>query len=177
VTSCTQVKTVRDTTKKTSQATATEDGLRLRSGEFKNLKAEDIAKYAITTPAPFTHFMFGYIDPEDPEATFRISSQVPFKVGMYYGWALKPRDGTAATWKLEEVLTLPEPARVFRVHSGRSKVSADGTEVTSTLSLATEDGWLFNFWQLTLGDPEGDYQMSLSYSAQPIVTHKFKVAR
>ena len=151
--------------------------LKLRAEDFKTLDETEISGFAISSKAPFTHALFGYIDPEDPDSSFQVTMEVPHKVGVYYGWALKLHDGAPTTMTVGETLQLPQPARIFRINTEKSNVSEDGSRVSSNLKLIAEDGWLFNFWQLTPGDPHGDYQLDLSFETQPVVSFDFKVVR
>lgn len=151
--------------------------MQLGSEDFHTLSPEEMQSFEISEGGPFTHAFFGYIDPDDPNSNFQVSDHVPLKMGVYYGWALKVRDGLPEALTLKESLKLPSPARIFRINTERSEVSEDGAQVSSTLTLHSEKGWLFNFWQLTPGDPHGDYQLTLTHESQPVITFDFKVVR
>ncbi len=162
-------------TARKSEALAT--ALKLGAEDFKTLDESEITAFKVNSTGPFTHALFGYIDPEDPDSSFQVSPEVPLKVGVYYGWALKLVDGAPNTVTVGETLQLPEPARIFRINTEKSQVSEDGSTVSSRLKLSAEDGWLFNFWQLTPGDPYGEYRLDLDFESQPVVSFSFKVVR
>lgn len=159
----------------------TDKKIALGPEDFSSLQSDELDKYKLPSSkdSPFSHGMFGYIDPDDRDSQFQVQETVPHKVGQFYGWALKLKDSsTEKEIQINETLILPEPARVFRIDKNFSSVSEDGTTVQSQLELSPENGWIFNFWQITPGDPKGIYRFQLhDKKSTPIKEFSFQVGQ
>jgi hypothetical protein len=127
--------------------------------------------------APPTQFKvvkaeFGVIVP----GGFQPTTKVPFKDGQSFGWVIQ-LDTKRDVVKWREELRLPSAPQTWQADesSGKHTVSAD--RKTSILERETrvENGMIFNFWQVSPGDPKGRYTMRVMLEGMLVSSFEFDV--
>jgi hypothetical protein len=124
-------------------------------------------------PAPFRVLKaeFGIVTRDG----FRPSTKVPLKEGQGFGWVIQletPRD--KIRWR--EEIRLPAPPQTWDAGgNGKHTLSADRR--TSILERETPlyDGFIYNMWQISPGDPRGRYTMRVMIEDLLVSTFEFDV--
>ena len=124
-------------------------------GPFKVLKAE-----------------FGLIVP----GGFQPSTKVPFKEGQSFGWVIQ-LDTKRDRIKWREELKLPAAPQTWQADESAGKHTVSGDRRTSTLEREAriENGLIYNFWQISSGDPKGRYTMRVMIEGLLVSTFDFDV--
>mgnify|MGYP000244626417 CR=1 FL=1 len=91
---------------------------------------------------------------------FKSKSRFQMKSGATYGWRMKvePRH---TTLKIKEVMTLPSAPASWGF-SNQVTISHDRRTSTLETSLPVDkDGYVYNFWTFSEGDPTGTYHFDI----------------
>jgi hypothetical protein len=123
--------------------------------QFKVLKAE-----------------FGVVVP----GGFQPTTKVPFKEGQSFGWVIQletQRD--LVKWR--EELRLPAAPQTWHAdeQSGTHTLSADRRTSTLEREAKVENGLIYNFWQVSPGDPKGRYTLRVMLEGMLVSTFEFDV--
>jgi hypothetical protein len=86
------------------------------------------------------------------------SNRVPLVVGQTFGWRIEVPDGQSVVW--QEQLILPE-APLSWSGSHFIDISDDGTTALTAGADVPFEGVLEHGFQITEGDPAGDYELRL----------------
>ena len=123
--------------------------------QFKVLKAE-----------------FGVIVP----GGFQPTTKVPFKDGQSFGWVIQ-LDTKRDVVKWREELRLPSAPQTWHADesSGKHTVSADRKTSILEREARVENGMIFNFWQVSPGDPKGRYTMRVMLEGMLVSSFEFDV--
>lgn len=125
-------------------------------------------------PAPFRVLKaeFGIVTRDG----FRPSTKVPLKEGQGFGWLIQletPRD--KIRWR--EEIRLPAPPQTWDAGEGNGKHTLSADRRTSILERETPlyDGFIYNMWQISPGDPRGRYTMRVMVEDLLVSTFEFDV--
>jgi hypothetical protein len=123
--------------------------------QFKVLKAE-----------------FGLVAP----GGFRPSTKVPLKDGQGFGWVIQ-LDTKRETIRWREELRMPAAPQTWQAdENGRGhSVSADRKTSILEREARLENGLIYNFWQISPGDPKGRYSMRVMIEGMLVSTFDFDV--
>jgi hypothetical protein len=123
--------------------------------QFKVLKAE-----------------FGIIGP----GGFQPSAKVPLKDGQSFGWVIR-LDTKTDIIKWREEIRLPAAPQTWQADetSGKHTLSADRRTSTLEREAKIEDGLIYNFWQISPGDPKGRYTMRVMIEGLLVSNFAFDV--
>lgn len=123
--------------------------------QFKVLKAE-----------------FGVIVP----GGFQPTTKVPFKEGQSFGWVIQ-LDTKRDMVKWREELRLPSAPQTWQADekSGTHTLSADRKTSILEREAKLENGVIYNFWQVSPGDPKGRYTMRVMLEGMLVSSFEFDV--
>jgi hypothetical protein len=123
--------------------------------QFKVLKAE-----------------FGVVVP----GGFQPTSKVPFKDGQSFGWVIQ-LDTKRDLIQWREELRLPSAPQTWQADekSGKHTISADRKTSTLEREARIENGLIYNFWQVSPGDPKGRYTLRVMLEGMLVSTFEFDV--
>ena len=128
----------------------------------------------IPPPAAFriSKAEFGVIAP----GGFQPSTRVPLREGQSFGWVIELNAAKdRVRWREEIRLpAAPEEWR-FEDKEGRHSLSADRRTSVLERESRIVDGMIYNFWQLTRGDPKGRYSMRIMIEGLLVSTFEFDV--
>jgi hypothetical protein len=115
---------------------------------------------------------FGLLSP----AGFQPSTKVPLKDGQGFGWVIQ-LDAGKDTIKWREELRLPAAPQTWRSDDANATHTMSADRKTSILEREAriEDGVIYNFWQITPGDPKGRYTMRVMIEGLLVSTFDFDV--
>ena len=123
--------------------------------QFKVLKAE-----------------FGVIVP----GGFQPTTKVPLRDGQSFGWVIQ-LDTKRDMVKWREELRLPSAPQTWQADekSGKHTVSADRRTSILEREAKVENGLIYNFWQVSPGDPKGRYTMRVMLEGMLVSSFEFDV--
>lgn len=127
-----------------------------------------------------SHAVFGYINTDGKKPEFVVTNQIPYKPGVNYGWGVKLKSSSVIDLNkmqisFNEALILPSAPRIFRYDKSVTSLNAEGTKAMTKLKLAPFDGWVFNFWAITLEDPKGPHSIELFQGENFIQKFNFNI--
>jgi len=120
---------------------------------------------------------FGSVSQPDqtkPDLVFTSTKVVPFKVGQGYGWSMNLRTNKQNI-KWREEFTLPVKPSTWGDLTKLQSVSADGRTLITDREVASNNGLIFNFYQIAPGDPKGRYVFRVFVGGALAKTMKFDV--
>jgi hypothetical protein len=138
------------------------------------------ASFATTgkTPPPVAFRIvkaeFGVLAP----GGFQPSTRVPLREGQGFGWVIEL---TAAKDRLRwrEEIRLPAAPEEWRFEDkdkdSRHSLSADRRTSILERESRIVDGVIYNFWQISRGDPKGRYSMRIMIEGLLVSTFEFDV--
>ena len=136
-----------------------------------------LAAALIVQVAPQTAFRvlkaeFGLVS----AAGFQPSTRVPLKDGQGFGWVIR-LDAGNDTIKWREELRLPAAPQTWQADEANASHTMSADRRTSILEREAriEDGVIYNFWQITPGDPKGRYTMRVMIEGLLVSTFDFEV--
>ena len=125
-------------------------------------------------PAPFKVLkaQFGIVVP----GGFRATTKVPLKNGQGFGWVIQletPRN----TIRWREELRLPAAPQTWQADetNGKHTMSADRRTSTLEREARVENGFIYNLWQISPGDPPGRYTVRVMIEDLLVSTFEFDV--
>jgi hypothetical protein len=128
-------------------------------------------------PLPQTAFRvlkaeFGLVGP----GGFQPSTKVPLKDGQSFGWVIQ-LDARKDTIRWREELKLPAAPQTWQADEANATHTMSADRKTSILEREAriEDGVIYNFWQITPGDPKGRYTMRVMIEGLLVSTFDFDV--
>ena len=115
---------------------------------------------------------FGVIVP----GGFQPTTKVPLKDGQSFGWVIQ-LDTRRDTVKWREELRLPAVPQTWQADekSGKHTVSADRKTSILEREAKIENGVIYNFWQISPGDPKGRYTMRVMIEGLLVSSFDFDV--
>ena len=115
---------------------------------------------------------FGLLGP----GGFQPSTKVPLKEGQGFGWGIQ-LEVKKDRIKWREVLTLPAAPQIWHSDeaNGTHTMSADRKTSTLEREAPVENGMIYNFWQISPGDPKGRYRMRVMIEGLLVSTFDFDV--
>ena len=120
---------------------------------------------------------FGRLNPPgSPNPGFQPTTKVPLREGQAFGWVIELNAAKdRVRWR--EEIRLPGVPEEWRVEDKDSRHSLSADRRTSILERESriEDGAIYNFWQLTRGDPKGRYSMRIMIEGLLVSTFEFDV--
>ena len=120
---------------------------------------------------------FGIWLPDDDGAMrFKATADVPNEEDQAYGWRVRVAESEDAV-KWIEAVTLPEaPDSWEGVEDDPNVMISDDGRTATTVGIAVPDGgYLENWWFVALGDPPGEYEMSVELSDGRQASFKFRL--
>jgi hypothetical protein len=133
-----------------------------------------ISEKAGPPPAQFkvTKAEFGVIVP----GGFQPTTKVPLKDGQSFGWVIQ-LDTQRDLIKWREELRMPAAPKTWQADdkSGKHTVSADRKTSILEREARIENGLIYNFWQISPGDPKGRYTMRVMLEGMLVSTFDFDV--
>lgn len=125
-------------------------------------------------PSPFKVLKaeFGVVVP----GGFQPTTKVPFRDGQSFGWVIQ-LDTKRDLIRWREELRLPSAPQTWQADekSGKHTVSADRRTSTLEREARIENGLIYNFWQVSPGDPKGRYTLRLMLEGMLVSTFEFDV--
>jgi len=115
---------------------------------------------------------FGVIVP----GGFQPTTKVPFKEGQSFGWVIQ-LDTKRDVVKWREELRLPAAPQTWHAdeQSGTHTLSADRRTSVLEREAKVENGLIYNFWQLSPGDPKGRYTLRVMLEGMLVSSFEFEV--
>ncbi len=134
--------------------------------EIDETKLKPFAINFFNEKVHLSHAVFGYINTEGGKPEFIVTNKIPYKAGIHYGWGVKLKSSSILELNKQQIsfsesLTLPSAPRIFRYDKSVTSLNLEGTKATTLLKLTPFDGWVFNFWQITIEDPKGPHFIEL----------------
>jgi hypothetical protein len=114
---------------------------------------------------------FGMIGP----GGFQPANKVPFKEGQSFGWVIQ-LDTKKDRIKWREELKLPAAPQSWQTdEKSTHTISADRRTSILEREARLEDGLIYNFWQISPGDPKGRYTMRVMIEGMLVGNFDFDV--
>ena len=115
---------------------------------------------------------FGLVGP----GGFQPSTRVPLKDGQGFGWVIQ-LDVKKDRIKWREELVLPAAPQTWQADDANAThtMSADRKTSIFEREARIEDGVIYNFWQISPGDPRGRYRMRVMIEGLLVSTFDFDV--
>jgi hypothetical protein len=106
-----------------------------------------------------------WLPDEDGALRFKATADVPNEEDQSYGWRVRVAESEQAV-KWIETVTLPEaPDSWEGVEDDPNVMISDDGRTATTVGIAVPDGgYLGSTWAVSLGDPPGEYEMSVELS-------------
>jgi len=106
-----------------------------------------------------------WLPDEDGAMRFTATADVPNEEDQAYGWRVRVAESEDAV-KWIETVTLPEAPESWEgvEDDPNVMVSEDGRTATTVGAVIPDGGYLENVWFVSLGDPPGEYEMSVELS-------------
>ena len=120
---------------------------------------------------------FGIWQPDDDGAMrFTATADVPNEEDQAYGWRVRVAESEEAV-KWVETVTLPEAPDSWEGVEDDPDVmiSEDGRTATTVGIEVPDGGYIENAWWVSLGDPPGEYVMSVELSDGRRATFSFRL--
>ena len=120
---------------------------------------------------------FGIWQPDaDGAMRFKATADVPNQEDQTYGWRVRVAESEHAV-KWIETVTLPEAPDSWEGVEDNPNVmiSEDGRTATTVGADIPDGGYLENVWFVALGDPTGEYVMSVELSDGRSATFTFRL--
>ncbi len=113
---------------------------------------------------------------EDGAARFRATAEVPNEEDQAYGWRVRVAESERSV-KWIESITLPEAPESWEgVEDDPSVMISEDRRTATTVGADIPDGgYLENAWLVAIGDPPGDYQMTVELSDGRRATFTFRL--
>jgi hypothetical protein len=107
---------------------------------------------------------------------FRATADVPNEEDQMYGWRVRVAESERSV-KWIETVTLPEAPESWEGVEDNPNVmiSEDGRTATTVGADLPDGGYLENAWFVALGDPTGEYVMSVELSDGRSATFTFRL--
>ena len=117
-----------------------------------------------------------WVPDEDGAPRFRATAEVPNEEDQAYGWRVRIAESEQSV-KWIESITLPEaPDSWEGVEDDPSvMISEDGRTATTVGADIPDGGYLENAWFVAIGDPPGEYQMTVELSDGRSATFTFRL--
>ena len=170
--------------KSTTNKLAKHERFRWSREQFLNPPLDKLAQQKLAYKAKngqrITHALFGYYDEKKSgQVEFVVTDRIPYQVGLSYGWFFKVEGKTKGNSELIEEFQLPEPPRILRFNLESTKISNDGTRITTTLPFKEKNGWVNNSWMITPEDPKGPYSITIVEKDKntPVHTFEFEIVK
>lgn len=122
-------------------------------GEFSGRSANEDIQFGI------------WEEDADGAMRFKATAEVPNEEDQAYGWRVRVAESEHAV-KWIETVTLPEaPDSWEGVEDDVNVMISDDGRTATTVGIAVPDGgYLGSTWVVSLGDPPGEYEMSVELS-------------
>lgn len=106
-----------------------------------------------------------WVPDEQGVLRFKATAEVPNEEDQAYGWRVRVAE-SEDTVKWIETVTLPEAPESWEgVEEDPSVTISDDGRTATTVGIAVPDGgYLENAWYVAIGDPPGEYEMSVELS-------------
>jgi len=120
---------------------------------------------------------FGIWQPDDDGAMrFTATADVPNEEDQAYGWRVRVAESEKAV-KWVETVTLPEAPDSWEgvEDDPNVMISEDGRTATTVGIEVPDGGYIENAWWVSLGDPPGEYVMSVELSDGRSATFSFRL--
>jgi hypothetical protein len=106
-----------------------------------------------------------WLPDEDGAMRFKATADVPNEEDQSYGWRVRVAESEQAV-KWIETVTLPEvPDSWEGVEDDPNVMISDDGRTATTVGIAVPDGgYLGSTWAVSLGDPPGEYEISVELS-------------
>jgi len=120
---------------------------------------------------------FGIWSPDaHGEPRFVATQDVPYVEDQAFGWRVRAAEPDEPV-KWVERLRLPAAPRSWEgvAESPNITVSADGRSVTTLGEQLPGDRFIGNVWYVAVGDPMGEYQMSVEFHGGQKATFRFRM--
>jgi hypothetical protein len=122
---------------------------------------------------------FGIWQPDDDGAMrFTATADVPNEEEQAYGWRVRVAESEEAV-KWVEAVTLPEAPDSWEgvEDDPNVMISEDGRTATTVGIEVPDGGYIVNTWAVSLGDPPGDYVMSVELSDGRSASFTFRLGK
>ena len=106
-----------------------------------------------------------WLPDEDGAMRFKATADVPNEEDQSYGWRVRVAESEHAV-KWIETVTLPEAPESWEgVEDDPNVIISDDGRTATTVGIAVPDGgYLGSTWAVSLGDPLGEYEMTVELS-------------
>jgi hypothetical protein len=117
-----------------------------------------------------------WLPDEDGAMRFKATADVPNEEDQAYGWRVRVAESEHAVKWIESV-TLPEvPESWEGVEDDPNVMISDDGRTATTVGITVPDGgYIENWWFVALGDPPGEYEMSVELSDGRQASFKFRL--
>ncbi len=110
----------------------------------------------------------------DGRVDFKPTNAVPWAPNQEFGWVIGVTT-TKPTVKWREEFTVPTPPETWGPTEGKHEISADRKVSILEREVMPEQGFLFNSWAISPGDPKGHHVIRVTVEDAPPVVFEFDV--